>query len=469
MPPQFESLKNLTNLDLNSNLISDISFVKSLPKLYKLSLWRNKILAINAIKNLPNLKELDLRNNEITQIDLLSDLPNLEVLDLRDNQIENINVIETRPKIRYLQAGSNQIFKITFKKILKSLSFLSVANNSLSNTDFLTKTPNISTIDLSSNNITELKGFENLKSLNRILLGNNFINDAHQFDFILQFQELEINVSNNPFFDNAHVIIKEKENHFQLIANELKKLEDQQIKAILPEKIVLLGNHASGKSSFVHYLQNKNLDHREDSTHILKIENYPKKFDKLPKAIIYDFGGQDFYHGIYKAFLTSDALTLLLWQTSTNSCSFQVDSHNRPNRNFNVDYWIGQKRNNNISGETILIQTHADETNTSTRKSYINKYAEIEDEFFISLRNETIHSTESKLNLSALKYLKDRIDHTINRKQTHKNKSSKISKPYFKFLQHILTSEKDYKCTTKDKLRQHYFVEEKWRYDQDLE
>lgn len=464
-----ESLKNLTILDLHSNLITNISFLATLPKLTKLVLWGNKIVNINVIAKLNLLKELDLKHNEIEEIEILSELIELESLDLANNRISTIASVEVFPKIHFLNVSDNAISKIIFKKTIKTLRTLNLSNNNLTDTFFLSKTPNLVSLNLSKNKIRELNSFENLKNIYQIAISNNNVRQVSQFEFILLFSELIIHANDNPCFDNSHIILKEKENHFHTIANELKKLEDQQIKATLPEKIVLLGNHASGKSSLVHYLQNKKLDHKEDSTHILKIENYPLKLDKLPKAIIYDFGGQDFYHGIYKAFLTSEALTLLLWQTTTNSCHFQLDSKNRPNRNFNVDYWIGQKRHNNIYGETILIQSHADDIINSVRKSYLNEYSEIEDEFFISLGNSEDETFNEKLNLSALRYFKDKLDYIIDKKQKQKNQSGKISKPYFIFLQHILTSKKNYKCTTKDELRQYYLLDEKWRYEQDLE
>ena len=56
----------------------------------------------------------------------------------------------------------------------------------------------------------------------------------------------------------------------------------------MPVKILLLGNHGSGKSSLVQYLKYDNLNYKGDTTHILKIEAYIKQDNGLPKAYFYD-------------------------------------------------------------------------------------------------------------------------------------------------------------------------------------
>lgn len=464
-----ENLKFLSSLDLSKNSISNVSFLSNLPTLNKLLLWDNKISDLRPISKLINLKELDLKRNEIMDISFVKELKELQKLVLANNKITEIECIEDLPKINNLDLSFNNISKISFKKNNETLVYLDLSNNFLEDTLFIKKIKRIIILNLDNNFIEDFKGFDFLKDLNRLIVRNNRISSITQFDFILNLPDLVINAANNPCLNNSHIILHEKENHYNTIANELKKLNDLQVKAVLPEKIVLLGNHASGKSSLLYYLQNKKLEYKEDSTHILKIENYPIKFEKLPKAIIYDFGGQDFYHGIYKTFLTTDTLTLLLWHTASNSCHFKLDSKKRPNRNFNVDYWIGQKKHKNILGEIILIQSYADDIENSIKKSYINKYSEIEDEVYVSLSNTNTETFNEKLNLSALKYLKDKLDDILDKKQRSKNSSGKISKPYYTFLLHILNSQKNHNCITKDELRKSYLLDEMWRYEEDLE
>jgi Leucine-rich repeat (LRR) protein len=89
---KFQGLSNLTNLQLGTNYISDISFLQGLTQLINLDLHRNKISNIPLLLGLTNLTNLDLSSNQITNIPLsfLRSLPKLEDLKLYRNPIQNI-------------------------------------------------------------------------------------------------------------------------------------------------------------------------------------------------------------------------------------------------------------------------------------------------------------------------------------------------------------------------------------------
>ncbi|MEP7267528.1 MAG: hypothetical protein ABI844_07850 [Saprospiraceae bacterium] len=112
------------------------------------------------------------------------------------------------------------------------------------------------------------------------------------------------------------LILYEDSNHLKAIQNFLlRENEIEQIEVKLPIKILLNGNHGSGKSTLLNYLQNDSIDLKIESTNILKIETYflnkkEKEELKLLNASFFDFGGQDYYHGMYKPFLSKGALYL---------------------------------------------------------------------------------------------------------------------------------------------------------------
>lgn len=130
----------------------------------------------------------------------------------------------------------------------------------------------------------------------------------------------------------------------------------------MPSKVMLLGNHASGKSSFLRYYDKGYK--KQGSTHVLNVH-------KTKGANFYDFGGQDYYHGVYQAFLTAGALHFLFWHTGSDLNQIHVDSSGKTIRHFDRTYWLGQIRYAQDRWEQMtsitmdfpiyLIQTHADE------------------------------------------------------------------------------------------------------------
>ena len=94
------SLKELNNLEIANNKISDIKLLKkaSFKELIKLNLSSNKISDIKILEkvNFKNLKELNLSHNLISNINILEkvDFKELLKLDLSNNKISDINILE---------------------------------------------------------------------------------------------------------------------------------------------------------------------------------------------------------------------------------------------------------------------------------------------------------------------------------------------------------------------------------------
>ena len=149
---------------------------------------------------------------------------------------------------------------------------------------------------------------------------------------------------------------------------------------------MLVGNHASGKSTFLDYFLNNKIPKNHKSTHILNIEKYPTDSDTT--AIFYDFGGQDYYHGIYKAFMTNKALNLIFWKNTTDNNILGNDKNhdNAKTQNFNRGYWIKQIEHFGKENSSWLIQNHF--TNDKRVALTDNNLQElITDEYHISLIN----------------------------------------------------------------------------------
>ena len=128
-------------------------------------------------------------------------------------------------------------------------------------------------------------------------------------------------------------------NSLEILRNYFK-LEDAEKKIEIKTipKIMLVGNHNSGKSTFLNFFLNNKFDKKLQSTHILNIQKYEK--ENTTKAIFYDFGGQDYYHGIYKTFMTNEALNLIFWKEDSNNNNLGDDSTGGFTQNFNREYWI---------------------------------------------------------------------------------------------------------------------------------
>ncbi len=396
----------IETLSLNNTGVQNISELAGLKKLHTLYLSSTHLKDYQFINNLKKLHTLDLSLNNLDRIDFLEGLKNLKALYLKGNFVRRISPLVNLRKLEILDLSDNDIENISFLSGLTSLKNLNLARNKVSTIIVLAEFHNLKILDISFNRV------ENI----------NFIIDLPELEYL--------KADKNPFLEHLQLILSENDNHLPPIRNLLsRQSEEGKIELILPAKVLLLGNHASGKSSLLGFINFKNLRRSTDSTHIIKIEKYPRNSPDMPQAIFFDFGGQDYYHGLYKAFLSSGSIYLILWNKEYNNNNQRIDRNGVLTQNFSLQYWLSQKRYletekyDGANDPVLLIQSHADVDKRESFHDPLIKH-DIENEFYISLQKtsrEAEGDAHHLLNDQALKYLNASILELIRQKQIRRN------------------------------------------------
>jgi internalin A len=413
-----EEFLDLESLSLLNCKIGDTSYLYKLKKLYALSIYSTSI-DYSSFDKIQKLKHLEINSCKISSFNFLYKLKNLETLYLPNNKIISIDFLTDLIKLKSLDLSNNKIASILLVGRLKNLEELILSHNHISKIDSLINLNELIYLDLSHNHILDVS-------------------------IILKIKSLEyLKAKSNPFLANDNLILNENDNQLNAIKSFLlRKSEETQFKIRLPAKVHLLGNHASGKSSLLNYIQNDNLSTKTQSTHIIEIEKYPVNAGSIPEALFFDFGGQDYYHGIYRVFLSSGGIYLILWDEKTNENKQRVDTNNNITQDFSLKYWLCQKKY--MEDEVyyiderdpiILIQTHSDQNKRSSFFDIENEHS-FENEFYVSLSASPVLQIEKdEVNKQALKYLKSSVLELIKRKQ----KKTKEPSWFINFLDFILS------------------------------
>lgn len=141
----------------------------------------NKNLTDNDIKNLKymkNVTEIILSNNQLTDLSPLSGLTQLEKLTFHDNNVSDISFAKKLTKLKVFGAGNNGIKDISALSGHSELEELWLYGNNISNISALKGCKKIKKVDLSNNRITDLTplcnstGIIDLKASNNKLNGN---------------------------------------------------------------------------------------------------------------------------------------------------------------------------------------------------------------------------------------------------------------------------------------------------------
>ena len=431
-----DKLTNLQSLDLSGNQLVRIEGLDQLTNLQSLNLSSNQLVRIEGLDKLTNLQSLNLWNNQLVRIEGLDKLTNLQSLYLWNNQLMCIEGLDKLINLQSLYLIGNQLVRIEGLDKLTNLQSLGLSGNQLVRIEGLDKLTNLQVLYLSGNQLTRIEGLDKLCQLERLDLSDNKLSVIENLPQT-SLKELKVGGNNIEYIRSSFSDKDSELRHCRLIfdsyGNHLEDIQRWQKRNPLPEKlqlpikVMLLGNHSSGKSTFLNSLCKRKK--KTGSTHVLRVV----KQEKLG-ANFYDFGGQDFYHGIYQAFYSAGALYMLFWrqELDKNSRGEELLKGEDANRhkvlNFNRNYWLGQiryaDRQRRIAGrdmsdrENILVvQTHADRDSQENLKGAAFS---VQEEFYIALEREkqgteTLDSLLKERDEAAKRYLHLRLKEEITR------------------------------------------------------
>ena len=449
-----DGLTFLTGLSLSENQIRKLEGLDHLTSLTRLDLRDNQIATLEGLERLTSLTELYLSGNQISKLEGLDHLTSLTELYLLGNQIAKLEGLNALTSLTRLDLSYNQISKLESLASLTSLTELYLLGNQIATLEGLDHLTSLRRLNLSGNQLIKLEGLEHLTSLTELDLSGNQISNLEELKDLTQLQELDVSgndiqsvddikplslilgqrlkdlkIHNNPFVELSGLILSPYENHLPEIKALLEKEKQKKTSVEYHPfcKVMLLGNHDSGKTTFLSQYDT-NYTYQEN-THVLSIHR-----SNNPNAIFYDFGGQDYYHGIYQAFFTTQSLYLLFWDAKKDRNFVSVDDKEYQTLNFNRPYWLGQiayacnrcmsvggnpdgKDTPQTTDDTIIIQTHADETGAKQQTLGCAAGDSVLEEIYVSLEpkaNSAVH---------ALNYLNERVREVV----ASRSKSNQIT------------------------------------------
>ncbi|EQC34689.1 hypothetical protein SDRG_08006 [Saprolegnia diclina VS20] len=166
---------NLKDLNLENNLITDISGIEKLPKLRGLNLSSNRIERLShagphtGVLACPKLENLQLAHNLITDMTQLGlhHLQELKILNLEGNDITQIAGLTHAHELRELILSKNKIrqFEAATANVLTSLVVLKMDDNSLRSLVYFYPLSRLQVLDLSNNRLPDLEEVERLQPL----------------------------------------------------------------------------------------------------------------------------------------------------------------------------------------------------------------------------------------------------------------------------------------------------------------
>lgn len=357
-----EHLTSLWKLRLNSNGIKDIASCSTLPALTHLDLSANKIVDIRPLEGSASLVELKLDSNAISDLSPLQKAVLLKTLSMAFNQLESLDAVAGLKELAKLDLRGNQIKDLKPVSGLTNLQELYLASNNISDISSLVGVKALTVLDLSDNPIAIIQPLTQLKNLEKLLLSSNPIKDCPPEIW----QTGDIRQIRSWFQSKEKSAPPKRKRRVKAAA----KSAETAVPIVHDVKLILVGNSGAGKTQLSRYLVDETYVDERHSTHGVRLESWRPQgalFENLRDKVVvnvWDFGGQEYYHGAYRLFLSNNAVYILLWEAPTNVNdireTFVDDQQEVPLQHYHYNYWLENIRHYAPDSKILIVQNKID-------------------------------------------------------------------------------------------------------------
>ncbi|HLO45181.1 MAG TPA: SIR2 family protein [Leadbetterella sp.] len=338
---EFTTLKFLTIIDcqylhsieLGNSKINNKVPIHSLVELRVNNCQR--LWKIDFLGKYENLVLIEITNCNLTKFTTPINSTALKYINLNSNKILWIITNNSTKNLEYLYISYNLLETLILDGNFNKLNILDISNNpNLNFIYFLSSLKSLEFLDLSFTKIklSDLKRLRDYEKLQQVLLKETIIEEKYPEDVKEGWLAVKRLLADKtvPF------------NHF---------------------KILMLGNTHVGKTDLVYYLKNNKQREDNNSTHGLEYHKlqFPKYKTTNPTFLhIWDFGGQEYYHGTHKLFFSGGAINLIIWSKEN------VIRYDEIEQCFELDYWLRCAEQlsfdspENIKSDTIVLENKID-------------------------------------------------------------------------------------------------------------
>ena len=356
------SLQTLQSLDCSRTQVSDLAPLASLRTLQSLACSRTQVSDLVPLAGLHNLQSLTCSNTQVSDLAPLAGLQNLQSLTCSNTQVSDLAPLATLQTLQSLTCSDTQVSDLAPLASLQTLQSLTCSYTQVSDLTPLATLQNLRVLDCSStqaSNLAPLAALKDLRWLN--CSGSRLASMPEDVLFnanltYLYAWETEIpGIPAGVLSDRAYGECLEKlRAHFRDLAAGQDEMPDV--------KLMVLGNGRVGKTQVCRRLRGEDFDERIESTHGIVVASAPltPPDSHNTRLQIWDFGGQDIYHGTHALFMRSRAIFMLVWFPEAE----KTPEHHHGGfvfRNQPLAYWLDYVRHfGGANSPVAIVQTRCD-------------------------------------------------------------------------------------------------------------
>jgi internalin A len=390
---RLRELPLLSKLHLSATDCHDLVPLSGLTSLQSLYCGSTQVSDLGPLSGLTSLQSLYCGYTQVSDLGPLSGLTSLQLLNCGSTQVTDLGPLSGLTSLQMLYFTLTQVSKLGPLSGLTSLQSLDCDWTQVSDLGPLSGLTSLQTLDCSC---TQAKSLMPLAGTAKKIYANNLILDDASLETIANRQLEEFyayhttipgiprEVLSNGVGDNCLPRLRA---HLEDVKNGTSQSHNV--------KLILIGNGRTGKTQIARRLRGLEPESDPDSTHGITICSFdlaPTIESELATRIhLWDFGGQDIYHGTHALFMRTNAVFLLVW-ASTSEASSHHEYRGLTFQNFRLPYWLEHIKHLAGNEQPVLIiqnqcDTARDEAPPQLPDGLLESFRSIQHRHYSALNN----------------------------------------------------------------------------------
>ena len=366
LPEALSALTALQSLDCSRTQVSDLGPLTALQSLYCNG---TQVSDLGPLAALTALKSLDCGVTQVSDLGPLAALTALQSLYFWETQVSDLGPLVALTALQWLNCSYTQVSDLGPLAPLTALQWLNCSDTRVSDLGLLAALTGLQSLNCDGTQVSDLAPLASLTELQSLscswcppLLVPEPIWYLPALDKMII---CETTVSGIPPEELSQTY---DENCLPAVRAYLRDREEASVQST-DIKLLVLGNGRAGKIQLTRFLNNQPFDTTWNSTHGISIVNTSLpgiRGESDTNLHIWDFGGQDIYHGTHALFVRSRAIFVLIWAKNTEPPPDTYDHLGLTFRNHPLQYWATYAAHLRAEHSPILVvqskcDTDADE------------------------------------------------------------------------------------------------------------
>jgi internalin A len=373
------ALTALQTLDCSGASVVDLAPLSGLAALRTLHCGGTQVADLAPLSDLTALQMLNCGGTQVADLASVSGLTALQTLNCADTQVTDLAPVSGLIALQTLDCGWTKVVDLAPLCDLTALQTLNCAGTRVADLAPLSGLTSLHTLVCTRTQITDLAPLSGLTALQWLDCSGTQVSDLAPLSGLTVLQSLDCNNCSlvglpEPVRNLASLRIL-RLSACQIPGVPAEVLGSDCLAAVLAHfrdldagsvemsdvKLMALGNGRVGKTQICRRLRGESYDPDELSTHGILVTSASLETGEITTRLnIWDFGGQELYHGTHALFLRTSAIFMLVWARETENDN-TYDHQGVTYRNQSLSYWLSYVRHLAATDSPVLlVQTRCD-------------------------------------------------------------------------------------------------------------